>query len=72
MNGDATIELTKVEQALTVPLNATRIRDDKIYVDVRTGEKTTEEREITTGKETDDVVEVLSGLSESDQVLLPE
>jgi len=71
MNGDATIELTKVADALTIPLNATRVRDAAIYVDIKSGE-TTEEREITVGTETDDLVEVLSGLSEDDQVLLPE
>lgn len=72
MNGDATIELAKVADALTIPLNATRIREDKTYVDVQTGENTSEEREITIGKETDDLVEVLTGLTEDDRVLLPE
>lgn len=72
MNGDATIELTKIADALTIPLNATRIREGKIYVDVQTGENQTEEREITIGTETDSLVEVLSGLNEDDRVLLPE
>ncbi|PIR59904.1 MAG: hypothetical protein COU68_03245 [Candidatus Pacebacteria bacterium CG10_big_fil_rev_8_21_14_0_10_45_6] len=72
MNGDATIELAKSENALTLPINATRIRNDKTYVDVLTTNNQTEEREITTDKQTDYLVEILSGLSENDQVLLPE
>ena len=72
MNGEATIELSKVANALTIPLNATRVREGKIYADIQTGQNKTEEREITIGTETDDLVEVLSGLNEADKVLLPE
>jgi RND family efflux transporter MFP subunit len=72
MNGDVRIALDSRTNVLTVPLDATRERDDKTYVDVRTGEKTYEEREVTLGLETDDTAEVLSGLSQSDEVLLPQ
>jgi multidrug efflux pump subunit AcrA (membrane-fusion protein) len=72
MNGDVAIEVDRAPAALTIPINATRQRDDKTYVDVRTGEKTYQEREITVGLESDDKVQVLSGLNESDEILLPE
>jgi RND family efflux transporter MFP subunit len=71
MGGDIAIELHTASNVLTVPYIATRARDDQIYVDVRTGERTFEERLIKTGLETDDKVEVLEGLKESDQILLP-
>jgi RND family efflux transporter MFP subunit len=72
MNGDVAIKLAEREQVLAIPLISTRERDDKIYVDVKTAAGTTEEREITTGLETDDEVEVLSGVTESDEIVLPE
>lgn len=72
MNGDVTIKLGRSENTLTIPLLATRSRSGKTYVDVRTGETTYEEREIETGIETEERVEVVSGLSESDEILVPE
>lgn len=72
MNGDVTIKLGRSENALTIPLLATRSRSGKTYVDVRTGETSFEEREIETGIETEDRIEVVSGLSESDEILVPE
>lgn len=71
MNGDAKIVLAEKEGVLTIPLNTTKERDGKTYVSVKTGEKTTEEREIKKGLETDDRVEVVEGLKETDQVLVP-
>lgn len=70
MNGDISIILDEKEGVLTVPLAATRSRDGKTYVDVKNGDTTTE-REITVGIESDETVEVLSGLSEQDMVLIP-
>lgn len=72
MNGDIAIELKRVPNALVIPLNATRQRDGKTYVDVRTGETTYQEREIEVGTETDELIEVTGGLTERDQILLPE
>lgn len=72
MNGDAKIVLEKKSNVLTIPITATKQRDDKIYVDVKTGEKTVEEREIKVGLETDEKYEVISGLSQNDQVVQPE
>lgn len=72
MNGDVNIVLETKENVFTIPLIATRERDGKIYVDVRTGDTTFEEREIEIGLETEDKVEVVSGLSENDEVVIPE
>lgn len=72
MNGDASIKLTEKTGVLTIPLIATRERDGKTYVDVRADGQVFEEREITIGLETDEKVEVLGGLSESDEIVLPQ
>ncbi len=72
MNGDISLIVESKPQVLSIPVDATRERDDKTYVDVKTGENTYEEREITTGLETDDKIEVTSGLTTDDQVLIPE
>jgi len=72
LNGDAKIILNQKADALTIPLVSTRERDGKVYVDVKTGENTFEEREITLGLQTDELVEVLSGLDESEEIVLPE
>lgn len=73
MNGDVVIQLAQKADVLTIPLNAISERDDKVYVQVQADNKLGHEaREITLGLENDDLVEVLSGLSEDDLVLLPE
>lgn len=72
LNGDAQIVLNRKDNALTIPLISTREREEKVFVDVRTGEDTFEEREITIGLRTDELVEVLTGLDESEEIVLPE
>ncbi len=72
MNGDAKILLEEKENVLTVPAIALIQRDEKIYVNVKTGENEAEEREVLIGLETDDQAEILSGLSESDEIVVPE
>lgn len=72
LNGDATIEVGRKENVLSIPLDSIIERDDKTYVQVKTSDTTSEEREISTGLETDDRIEVTSGLSEGDSVVLPE
>ena len=72
MNGDIEILLEEKDDVLTIPLIAIIERDEKTYVMVKSGENQSEEREITTGLETDELVEVISGLSESDEVVIPE
>lgn len=72
MNGDVEILLEEKQAVLTVPFIATRVRGDKYLVDVKTEDNEYEAREIEVGLETEDYVEVLSGLSQEDQVLIPD
>jgi len=72
MNGDVNITVDTRKQVLVIPLDATRDRDDKTVVDVRTGEFTYEEREIEVDLETEDTVEVTRGLNLTDEVLIPQ
>lgn len=72
MNGDISIELDSKQDVMTIPLIVTRQRDGKTYVDVRTGDQTFAEREIEVGLETDEKIEVASGLQEQDEILSPE
>ncbi len=71
MNGDVTITLESKNDVLSVPLSATRSRDNKTFLDVKTGDKTYAEREVQIGLETDEQVEIISGLSENEQILIP-
>ena len=72
MNGDAAIQVDTRSQVLTIPLIATKERDGQTYVDVRSGEQTTQEREIQIGLENDEKVEVVTGLTAQDEILIPE
>jgi RND family efflux transporter MFP subunit len=72
MNGTAKIKLASQAKVLTVPLAATKERDDKYFVEVKTGEATAAEREIKIGLQTDDLVEVTDGLQENDEIVLPQ
>ncbi len=71
MNGDVSIKVETQQNALTIPLNATRLRDGAHYVDVRTGPESYEERQIEISMETSDTVAVSSGLDLDDEILLP-
>lgn len=73
MNGDAVIKIAEKPDVLTVPIDAISEHDDKVFVEVKADNKDQkEEREIKTGLESDNDVEVLEGLSENDLVVLPE
>lgn len=71
MNGDAQIQLAVRENVLTVPLSATKERDSKFFVDIKSGENQAVEKEIEVGIQTDEWAEVTDGLSELDQIVLP-
>lgn len=71
MNGDAKIELASKENALTIPLSATKERSEKVYVDVKNEQGQVVEREIEVGIQNDEFVEVLNGLDESSEVVIP-
>ena len=72
MNGDAVIEILKKNNVMVVPIDATRSVDGETVVSVKIGDDTFEDRVITTGIETDDLIEVISGLTVDDQVVIPE
>jgi RND family efflux transporter MFP subunit len=77
MNGDAQIELARKENVLTVPIIATKERGNKFFVDVKTANgqtagSQTEEKQIETGLETDEYIEVISGLTEQDKIVIPQ
>lgn len=72
MNGDAIITLAEKDDVLSLPIEAITSRDNKNYVTVKTGEDTSEEREVEIGLETEDRVEILSGVTEADEVILPQ
>jgi multidrug efflux pump subunit AcrA (membrane-fusion protein) len=63
--------LEKKTNLLSIPIDATRENDGKTWVDVRTTGDNYEEREVVLGLQTDEEVEIVSGLSEADEVLLP-
>ncbi|HCC84511.1 MAG TPA: hypothetical protein DEP87_02415 [Candidatus Pacebacteria bacterium] len=71
MNGDAQIQLATRPNVLSVPLAATKERGSKFYVDVKTGQNTYQEREIQVGLQTEESVEIISGLTVTDEILLP-
>lgn len=72
MNGDAVIEILKKNNVMVIPIDATRSVDGQTMVSVKTGENTFEDREIETGIESDDLIEVISGLTVDDQVVVPD
>jgi RND family efflux transporter MFP subunit len=75
MNGEARITIDTRSNVLTIPLEATRERNDKTYVDIAKDgnpkSQETQEREILVGMVANDEIEVLSGLSKDDFVVIP-
>ncbi len=67
LNGTAAIILAKKDGVLTLPSSAISSKNGKSIVTVKNGNKY-EDKEIETGVENDGVVEILSGLGESDHV----
>ncbi len=73
MNGDVLLTLDSRKDVLTVPLDAISEREGKVFVRVQANNKEGySEREIEIGLESDDRVEVLSGLGEGEMIVLPE
>lgn len=72
MNGDAKIIIESKDDVLIVPFEATISRDGKYYVNIKNPAGQPEEKEVQLGLETEDEVEIVSGLAEGDLVLIPE
>ena len=72
MSADVDIALASRSNVLSIPFRAIKKKDGKEYVNLWTGTES-KEKEIATGLESlDGDVEVLSGLSENDQVVVPD
>lgn len=71
LNGNATITLQTKENALSISLDSLIDKDGKSFVKVKTGDNEATEKEIQTGLETETRIEVLNGLNDNDQVVLP-
>ena len=71
MNGEAKIMLEKKDMALSVPAEAVRDRGDSSFVDVWENDQKVE-KEVVLGLQTDDFIEITSGLNELDNVVIPE
>jgi len=69
MNGTAKILLEEKTNVLSVPLISLIERDGKTYVEVMGAAKNTQLKEVKKGLETDESVEIISGLTESDEVV---
>lgn len=71
MGGTVKILLDKKENVLALPIDTVIFREDGQYVDVyKNG--TVVRQKIETGLETDDYIEIKSGISEHDAVVLPQ
>lgn len=71
MNGAALIQLEQRNNVLTVPARGVRRRGDQQVVDVQKDDGTIEERVVETGLSDGTDIEIVSGLSEGETVLLP-
>ncbi len=71
MNGAALIQIEQRTNVLTVPTRGVRRRGDQQVVDVQRPDGTVEERVVETGLSDGQDIEILSGLSEGETVLLP-
>lgn len=73
MNATANIELAKKDATLAVPIEAVRQSDGKYLLDVKANNKAGfETREVQVGLETEDEMEILSGVSEGEEVVIPQ
>ncbi|MCD8507591.1 efflux RND transporter periplasmic adaptor subunit [Candidatus Woesebacteria bacterium] len=70
MNGEAAVVLAEKDNVLTVPIETVTFRDGESWVEVLVDSEV-QRRVVVTGVEGDDSVEIVSGLSENDQVVLP-
>lgn len=69
MTASVTIHLEELQDVLAIPSKAIRKENGNSFVMLKEGEKITK-RQITTGRESGDMVEVRSGLSQGDLVLV--
>ncbi len=70
MTASVNIHLEELQDVLAIPSRAIKKENGNYFVMVKEGEKISK-RQITTGRESGDLVEVKSGLSLGDQILVP-
>jgi len=70
MNGTATIIITQTDNALSVPIDSLIMREGKNYVEILEDDIVVR-REVTTGVESEEYVQILSGIDSDDQVVVP-
>ena len=70
-NGDANIILAEKQDILTIPVDSLIERDDQTFVKVSTNHRQ-EDRQVQIGIRDDNYVEITSGLTPDDQVVLPQ
>ena len=70
LNGDVTIIVEEKEEIVVLPLDAVDKDDEGAFVIVAKDGKL-EKQSVSTGLETEDDIEIISGLEEGDQVVLP-
>lgn len=72
MNAEVIIEKERVDNALTVPMEAIQFYDNnEPYVLVKNESGKTEERAVTTGINDGTNVQIIEGLTENDQIMIP-
>lgn len=70
MNGDVSLLLEKRTNVLSVPIETVSTKEGKNFVSVLVGEEV-QEREVEIGLETDTSVEIVSGITVNDLVVMP-
>ena len=71
MDGDVSILLDEATNTITIPLDALHQEEEKPYVLVKnTDNDSFSKKYVSLGIETDDLVEVLEGIQENDQVII--
>jgi RND family efflux transporter MFP subunit len=71
MNGDVDITIEEKQDVLFISLDSLIERDGKKFVRRKNGENSAEDVEVQTGLETDDIIEITSGLQDGDEVVVP-
>lgn len=72
MTGDAKIVLEEKQNMLVVPVESLIERNGKSFVDVIDSSGEVERKEIDIGLESEDYVEIISGINESEEVVIPQ
>lgn len=71
MNGDASILISQAPKALVLPLEAVnQDANGDYFVYVLNSQNQVEQKSITTGIETDDYIQIISGISENEKILI--